>query len=110
MTQTTTDEHDGTYLVLRVAAAEDDGAEPDTRWSAHVCDPASPLAGLYAFGPSLAAVRDAVAVLAWSAVMAGELASFGLTAESLAGIHLILTTNTGYDAAALAAAVPNHAA
>jgi hypothetical protein len=110
VTKTTTEENDGTFLVLRVAAVEDVGADPEARWSAQVCDPASPLAGLYAFGSSLAAVRDAVAVLAWSAVMAGELVAFGLTTESLAGIHLILTTNTGYDAAALAAAVPNHAA
>lgn len=110
MTQTIVDEHDETFLVLRVAAAQD-GAEADEgQWCAHVCDPASPLAGIYAFGASITEVRDAVAVLAWAAVLAGELAPFGYTAESVAGIHLALTSNTAYDAAWLTAAVANHAA
>jgi hypothetical protein len=110
MAQTIVDEHDETFLVLRVAAAQD-GAEADEgRWCAHVCDPASPLAGIYAFGASIAEVRDAVAVLAWAAVTAGELAPFGYTVENLAGIHLALTSNTAYDAAWLTAAVANHAA
>ena len=112
MTQTTVDESNRTFLVLRVAVAQDvsETAGVEARWCAHVCDPASPLAGIYAFGPSLAEVRDAVAVLAWAAVTAGELAPFGYTAANLAGIHLALTSNTAYDAAWLAAALDNHAA
>lgn len=112
MTQTLVDENDVTFLVLRVAVAQDvaevSGAE--ARWCAHVCDPASPLAGIYAFGSSLAEVRDAVAVLAWATVTAGELAPFGYSATDLAGIHLALTSSTAYDAAWLAAALDNHAA
>jgi hypothetical protein len=112
MTQTIVDESDGTFLVLRVAVAQEtaDGVGLEARWCAHVCDPASPLAGIYAFGASVPEVRDAVAVLAWAAVTAGELAPFGYTAADLAGIHLALTSNTAYDAAWLASALDNHAA
>ncbi len=111
MTQTIID-NGGAYLVLRVAAAQDrtDGATEDVRWCAHVCDPASPLAGLYAFGASLPEVRDAVAVLAWAAVTAGEIASFGYTTENLVGIHVAVTTTTAYAAEWLTVAVANHAA
>jgi hypothetical protein len=112
MMQTIVDETDGTFLVLRVAVAQDvsEGVSAEARWCAHVCDPASPLAGIYAFAASIGEVRDAVAVLAWAAVTAGELAPFGYTADNLAGIHLALTSNTAYDAAWLTAAVANHAA
>jgi hypothetical protein len=72
--------------------------------------PGEPLAGIYAFGSSLSEVRDAVAVLAWAAVTAGELASFGYTTDNLAGVHLVLTTTTPYEAGWLAAALDNHAA
>ena len=112
MTQTIVDENDGTFLVLRVAVAQDvsEGTSLEARWCGHVCDPASPLAGIYAFGASLSEVRDSVAVLAWAAVTAGELAPFGYTTENLAGIHLALTTTTPYEAGWLAVAVANHAA
>ncbi|HEX8004127.1 MAG TPA: hypothetical protein VF519_15670 [Mycobacteriales bacterium] len=112
MTQTIVDEIDRTFLLLRVAAARDDGADEatGTRWCAHVCDPASPLAGLYAFADTLAEARDAVTVLAWTAVLAGELLPFGYTADDLAGIHVAVTTTTPYDAAWLNAAVANDAA
>jgi hypothetical protein len=113
MTQTTVDECDRTFLVLRVAAARDDSPAAGgsgTRWCAHVCDEASPLAGLYAFAETLPEARDAVAVLAWTAVLAGDLLLFGLDAGNLAGIHLALTTTEVYDAAWLAAAVANPAA
>ncbi|HEU0132978.1 MAG TPA: hypothetical protein VFQ85_18520 [Mycobacteriales bacterium] len=111
MTQTIID-NGGAYLVLRVAAAQDhaEGATEDARWCAHVCDPASPLAGLYAFGASLLEVRDGVAMLAWAAVTAGELASFGYTTENLVGIHVAVTTTTPYDAEWLTVAVANDAA
>ncbi|HEV2889139.1 MAG TPA: hypothetical protein VGX28_02080 [Frankiaceae bacterium] len=110
--QTVVDDVDRTFLVLRVAAALDDSAGDGcgTRWCAHVCDPASPLAGLYAFADSLADARDAVAVLAWTAVMAGELLPFGLSADDLAGVHVAVTTSTAYDALWLTAAVANDAA
>ena len=112
MTQTIVDEADRTFLVLRAAAAYDDSgaAGSGTRWCAHVCDPASPLAGLYAFADSLADARDAVAVLAWTAVMSGELLPFGISADDLAGIHVAVTTSTAYDAAWLTAVVANDAA
>ena len=112
MTQTIIDESDGTFLVLRVAVAQDvsEATGAEARWCAHVCDPASPLAGIYAFGASVSEVRDAVAVLAWEAVTKGELAPFGYTADRLAGIHLALTSTTVYEATWLAAAVANHAA
>lgn len=107
MTQTIVDESNRTFLVLRLAVAMDDSTEAadgGTRWCAHVCDPASPLAGLYAFAGSLAEARDAVAVLAWTAVLAGELLPFGLSALDLAGIHVATTSSTAYDAAWLDAA------
>ena len=112
MTQTIVDEIDRTFLLLRAAAACDDGAGEGSgaRWCVHACDPASPLAGLYAFADSLAEARDAVAVLAWTAVMAGELAPFGYTVHDLAGIHVAVTTSTAYDAAWLNDAVANDAA
>lgn len=102
---TTTDHQDRTFLVVTVAAAYDDGA-----WCAHVCDPASPLAGLYAFADSLEGVRHAVAKTAWSAVLAGELDSFDLTAAALAGVHVVATTCDAYEREALAVAVANDAA
>jgi hypothetical protein len=110
--QTVVDEVDRTFLVLRVAAAQDgsSGEGYGTRWCAHVCDPASPLAGLYAFADTLAEARDAVAVLAWTAVMAGELLPFGLSADDLAGVHVAVTTSAAYDALWLTAAVANDAA
>lgn len=107
MTQTIVDESNRTFLVLKLAVARDDSAEASeggTRWCAHVCDPASPLAGPYAFAETLNEARDAVAVLAWTAVLAGELLPFGLSALDLAGIHVATTSNTAYDAAWLGAA------
>jgi hypothetical protein len=65
---------------------------------------------LYAFADTLAEARDAVAVLAWTAVMAGELLPFGLSADDLAGVHVAVTTSTAYDALWLTAAVANDAA
>jgi hypothetical protein len=112
MTQTLVDENDGTFLVLRVAVAQDVSEETgaEARWCAHICDPASPLAGIYAFGSSVSEVRDAVAVLAWEAVTKGELAPFGYTTDNLAGVHLVLTTTTPYEAGWLAVALTDHAA
>jgi hypothetical protein len=112
MSQTMVDEANRTFLVLRLNAARDNSefTDGEASWCAHVCDPASPLAGLYAFGPSLTAVRDAVATLAWAAVTAGELVPFGIFAADLAGIHVAVTTAAEYDAAWLAASVANDAA
>jgi hypothetical protein len=99
-----TTETSDTYLVLRAEAMHD---EPETPggWRAEVADPASPLAGLYAFGDSLTAARDVLAVVAWTAIVAGELAPFGLTGDTLAGLHVVVSTCATYDAAWLAAAV-----
>jgi hypothetical protein len=101
MTQTIVDASNRTFLVLRLAVAQDsstEAAEGGTQWCAHVCDPASPLAGLYAFADTLDQARDAVAVLAWTAVLAGELLPFGLSALDLAGIHVATTSSTAYEA------------
>ena len=93
------------FLVLRAIAGRDDTEAPGaTAWRAEVGDPASPLAGLYAFGESFAEVRDSLASFAWAAVVAGELAEFGITASDLAGVHLIVTTSATYDAEALTSA------
>jgi hypothetical protein len=113
VTPTLVDESDRTYLVLRVAVAHDhsDVAEAtQTRWCAEVADAASPLAGLYAFGDSLATVRNAVATLAWAAVAGGELRAQGIDERSVAGIHVVVTTCAVYEAAWLATAVANDAA
>lgn len=102
---------DGVYLVLRVAIAHDhtEGAPSQTRWCADVADAASPLAGLYAFGDSLPAVRDAIATHAWATVVAGELHPYGIDAHSVAGIHVVTTTCEVYEAAWLNA-ITNDAA
>lgn len=109
MSQTITDENGRTYLVLQVAAAEDRAASPDERWTAYVCDPASPLAGAYAYGTSAADVREAVALVAWTAVMKGELVPFGWSADQLSGVQVALTTSTRFNAEWLAACFGNHA-
>jgi len=99
---------DGTFLVLRIAAEEEqhspDSACERPAWCGHVCDVASPLAGLYASGASLDAVRDGLAILAWEAVTNGELEPFGYTAHNLAGIQVALTSIKDYDAEWLIAA------
>jgi hypothetical protein len=99
-----TTESSDTFLVLRANASHD---EPGAAggWRAEVADPASPLAGLYAFGDSLTAARDALAVVAWTAILAGELTAFGMTADNLGGLHVVVSTCAAYDAAWLAAAV-----
>lgn len=67
MTQPTlTTESSRTYLVLRAVVVHDDPGIPGA-WRAEVADEASPLAGLYAFGDSVTAARDALAVTAWAA-------------------------------------------
>jgi len=112
LSPTLLDDNNRSYLVLRVAIAHDhtDGAPSQTRWCADVADAASPLAGLYAFGSSLPAVRDAIATHAWAAVVAGELCPYGVDAHSVAGIHVVTTTCDVYEAAWLATAVANDAA
>ena len=111
--RTTVEGASRTYLLLRVAIVRDDHdatSESDTTWRAEVADPASPLAGLYAFGDSLTTARDALAVVAWAAVEADELAPFGVVARDLAGVHVVVSTCATYDAEWLAAAVANDAA
>jgi hypothetical protein len=75
-----------------------------------VADPASPLAGLYAFAESFPAVRDAIATHVWAAVAAGELRPYGIDAPSIAGIHVVTTTCDIYETAWLANAAANDAA
>lgn len=112
LSPTLVDDSNRTYLVLRVAIAHDhtEGAPSQTRWCADVADPASPLAGLYAFAESLPAVRDAIATHAWAAIAAGELRPYGIDAHSVAGIHVVTTTCDVYEAAWLANAAANDAA
>lgn len=112
VTPTLVDDSNRTYLVLRVAIAHDhtEGAAAQTRWCADVADPASPLAGLYAFAESLPAVRDAIATHAWAAIAAGELRPYGIDAHSVAGIHVVTTTCDVYEAAWLTNAVAHDAA
>jgi hypothetical protein len=83
------------YLVLRAAVVHDDPGCPGA-WRAEVADAASPLAGLYAFGDSLTAARDALAVTAWAAVVAGALEPFG--PDVFAGIHVVVSTCATYGA------------
>ena len=107
------DERNRRFLVLRVALAYAESTPdlPDeASWCAHVSDPASPLAGLYAFGSSFSATRDAIAELAWEAVTAGELLDFDIAASDVAGIYVVATTTEVYEAEALAAATSNDAA
>lgn len=99
-----TTESSSTYLVLGATAIHDDPGKPGA-WRAEVNDAASPLAGLYGFGDSLTAARDALAVTAWAAVVAGELAPFGITADDLAGLHVVVSTCATYDAMWLANAI-----
>lgn len=106
-------ESDRSYLVLRVAIAHDhseSAAATGTRWCADVADATSPLAGLYTFADSLSAVRDAIATLAWTAIVAGELRGFGLDENTVAGIHVVTTACDVYESAWLTRAVANDAA
>jgi hypothetical protein len=112
LSPTLVDDSNRSYLVLRVAIAHDhtEGAPSQTRWCADVADPASPLAGLYAFAESLPAVRDAIATHAWAAIAAGELRPYGIDAHSIAGIHVVTTTCDVYEATWLTSAVAHDAA
>jgi hypothetical protein len=113
VTPTLVDESNQTYLVLRVAVAHDHSEVAEaaqTRWCAEVADASSPLAGLYAFGDSLATVRDTVATLAWAAIAAGELRAYGIEEHSVAGIHVVVTTCAVYEASWLTIAIANDAA
>jgi hypothetical protein len=101
---TLTTESSSTYLVLRVVVVHDNPGNAGA-WRAEVNDAASPLAGLYAFGDSLTEARDALAVMAWAAVVAGELAPFGVAADDLAGLHVVVSTCATYDAGWLASAI-----
>lgn len=42
---------------------------------------------------------------AWAAIVAGELAAFGVAAEDLAGLHVVVSTCSTYDAGWLARAI-----
>lgn len=112
MTDISLDENGGRFLVLRVTTGTEggNGAPIGERWCAHVCDLTSPLAGLHAFGASLAEACDAVAVLAWAAVTKGELEAFGYTALNLAGLHIAPASTRTYDAGWLTVAVDDRAA
>lgn len=113
MTDSADDDIDGTFLVLRIAAERENSPDSTCEqpgWCAHVCDVASPLAGLYAFGASLDAVRDGLAILAWEAVTKGELEPFEYTVHNLAGIQVALTSIKDYDAEWLIAAAADYVA
>lgn len=101
---TLTTDSSRTYLVLRAVAIHDDPGNAGA-WRAEVNDAGSPLAGLYAFGDSLSVARDTLAVTAWAAIVAGELAAFGVAAEDLAGLHVVVSTCSTYDAGWLARAI-----
>jgi hypothetical protein len=99
-----TTESSDTFLVLRANVSHDAPGSAGG-WRAEVADPASPLAGLYAFGDSLTAARDALAVVAWTAVVAGELTPFGMHAENLGGLHVVVSTCATYGAEWLTSAI-----
>jgi hypothetical protein len=112
VTPTLIDDSKCTYLLLRVAVAHDHAEDTptQTRWCADVADASSPLAGLYAFGASLPDVRDAIATLAWAAVVAGELRPYNIDGHTIAGIHVVTTECAVYEAAWLTTAIANDAA
>jgi hypothetical protein len=98
------DDQDRRYLLLEVAIDQDQSVPrlpTEFRWHAYVCDPASPLAGLEAFGATLGAAGDGVARRAWAAVVGGELVGYGVTATVLNGIHVIAKSCLVYDGEAL---------
>lgn len=107
MLNTLTDEENRLYFVLPASGELNvsDAHSPDeARWCVHVSDPASPLAGLSAYGDTLPAARDSLAALAWLTVVGGELIDCGVQTIEVAGIHVLLTTSAKYDARALAVA------
>lgn len=107
MLYTVTDEESRLFFVLPVSGELDmsDAHSPDeARWCVHVSDPASPLAGLSAYGDTLPAARDNLAALAWATVVGDELVDCGVQTIDIAGIHVLLTTSAKYDARALAVA------
>ena len=104
MLHTLTDGENRLYFVLPASGELDvsDAHSPDeARWCVHVSDPASPLAGLSAYGDTLPAARDNLAVLAWMTVVGGDLIDCGIQTIDVAGIHVPLTTSAKYDAQAL---------
>lgn len=104
MMHTITDERDRVFLMLDAFASRDVAdvhSHDEAQWCAEVSDVASPLAGLYAFGETLGSARDTLAVLAWTAVAAGELWMFGIRAEDVAGIDVRVMTSARYEASAL---------
>lgn len=104
MIHTITDERDRSFLLLHAYASRavsDVHSHDEARWCAEVSDVSSPLAGLYAFAETLDTARDTLAVLAWTAVAAGELRDFGIGVEDVAGIDLRITTSARYDASSL---------
>lgn len=105
MIDTITDERGRIFLMLDAFASRsvsDVHSHDEAQWCVEVSDAASPLAGLYAFGETLGSARDTLAVLAWTAVAAGELWMFGIRAEDVAGIDVRVTTSAKYDASSLA--------
>lgn len=112
--QTVIDGDGRTFLVLRAlvshSAHQVDPAGNDLSWCAEVCDAASPLAGLYAFGDSPRAAGEALAIAAWAAMNAGELVPFDVTPDGLAGVRVDAMTCAAYEADWLTAAAANDAA
>jgi hypothetical protein len=103
---------EGRWLVLRVFT--DRETHPDqpygseSAWRTEVCDAASPLAGLFAFGASLAESRAALAALAWQAIAAGELAP--VTTADLAGIKVFTISRKTFRSDGLTEAVVSEVA
>ena len=86
------------------AVAYVEGGE-DAPWMVQVVDPASPFAGLFAWGPSFAAARQTLAAVVWEAVAGGDegFECAGIDANAVEGIRILATTGKTFPVATLAA-------
>ena len=86
--------------VLAVPAYLDVVSGPTTEWMDKVvAPPGAPLGGLFAFGPSFADARRALAAMVWAAVTAGV---EGVAASDFDAVRIFALTRKTYPVAGLA--------
>ncbi len=90
--------------IVLVVTAVADRPDADGQWYAHVTDPSSPFVDLFAWGPSVSAVREGLARTIWAALIneAEGFAYAGLVAERIHAVRVLITTRKTFSAANLA--------
>lgn len=92
------DEHK--VLVIPAVADRDAGGS----WVAEVADPASPFAGLFAWGDSFTTARAGLAEVAWAALSGGAegFEHAGVDPAAVAAVRIVATTRKTFPVARLA--------